>query len=469
VTTTAKTRRLLLVDDDEFFAAQLSRFLQQEGFATTVVATARAAYAEIEQGAFDLVVLDLLLPDAWGAAVLAHLKSQRRDVPCLVLTGYGSIESAVELVRAGAFDYVSKPCEPAAILERIRAALDEQERPPAPAPRASTAHRPRAMDHVWSLAARAATQESHLLLLGETGVGKDHLARWIHAHSRRHAGPFVTVNCAALPQELIEAELFGCEPGAYTGAQARRAGCFEAAAGGSIMLNEIGDMPLLAQTRLLTVLDLGVVQRLGGGKPTPLDARIMAASNSDLQRLVAEGRFRRDLYYRLAVIAIEVPPLRRRRDELADLAGELLAQLSLALGLPSPAALEPAALRLLEDYAWPGNIRELRNVLERALVASGTTRIRAQDLGFPGAATPAPTRTASAGRLRETCDVVARDLVRRALEEGGSQQRAADLLGLSRHALARQIRRLVRAGLDPREPPAAPGRAALTGRPRCDE
>ena len=365
----------LLVDDDRAFGSLAAAALQREGFPVVFAHSLHEARAAVEQSTPELVILDRRLPDGDGLSLLPDLKANAPSTIVIMVTAYGDIASAVEAIRAGAADYIAKPVDLGDLLVRARRCAEqvglrdrlhraEAEllahrrfiRPSSPAMRAVIAMGERI----------AATPRSSVLLLGETGSGKEILARHVHRLSGGEAAPFVHVNCAALPEPTVESELFGHEKGAFTDARTARRGLVEVANGGTLFLDEIAELPLGLQAKLLTFLDSGRFRRLGGSAEQTSTARIMAATNRNLEEQIGAGAFRQDLWFRLSVFRIDVPPLRERREDILPLAEGILADLCDELG--KKASLGAQARERLLDYSFPGNVRELRNILERALV-----------------------------------------------------------------------------------------------------
>ena len=392
-----------------------------------------------------------------GAELMVELKRTYADTEFIIITAHASIRSAVETTRQGGLDYLVKPFDPEEMLVAVRNAMasrkltDEvrhhRSKSMNPSARLNQFMQPGsspAMRKALAMGRMAAKQQGVLLLTGESGTGKNYFARWVHAQSTRSGGPFLLLNCAALPRELAESELFGHEPGAFTGAKGRRRGMLELAHGGTLVLDEIGDLELSLQSKLLSVLDSMSFSRVGGEKSVVVDTRLIACTNQDLERSVKEGRFREDLFYRLNVFPIRVPPLRERRKDIPVLIRELVADLSTDMGATEPAAIERSALELLSKADWPGNIRELRNMLERALMLSEVKSIRLRDL--PQSATDTDWRIEvpfpDGNDLHAATARVAKELILEALRRGKTKQGAAKLLGISRHALAHQMKTL---------------------------
>jgi len=366
---------LLLVDDDRTFSSLAASVLSQEGFLVRTARSLHETRAALAREAPDLVILDRRLPDGDGLAFLPELRAQLPGTVVLMVTAHGDIASAVEAIKAGARDYLAKPVELDDLVLRARRAAQDvqlQER----LHRAESALEGRrrlleprspVMRQTLQMLERIATSpRSPVLVQGETGVGKEVIARHLHL-LRAEQGPFVHVNCAALPDTLVESELFGHERGSFTDARTARRGLVEVANGGLLFLDEVGELPLALQAKLLTFLDKGAFRRLGGSTELTSSARVVAATNRDLTQEVAAGRFREDLYFRLSVFKVEVPPLRERREDVLPLAESLVAELCAELGR-RPVTFSAAARERLARYPFPGNVRELRNVLERALV-----------------------------------------------------------------------------------------------------
>lgn len=351
---------ILVVEDDAALRDAVCFTLEMAHHAVTGVDGGPAALAELERQRFNLVVTDLRMQPMDGLELLHEIRLRQPQLPVLLMTAYGDVDKAVAAMRGGACDFLMKPFEPEVLLENVRryAALP-------PAAEDTVAEDPHTRN-LLGLAARVAETDATVLLSGESGTGKEVFARYIHSHSPRSAGPFIAINCAAIPENLLEATLFGYEKGAFTGAQASQPGKFEQAQGGTILLDEISEMPLGLQAKLLRVLQEREVERVGGKKPVALDIRVLATSNRDMQKEVAAGRFREDLYYRLNVFPIAIPALRERPGDIVPLARHFLAQH--AARLKRPARLSPEAEALLACYPWPGNVRELENTLHRVLI-----------------------------------------------------------------------------------------------------
>jgi DNA-binding NtrC family response regulator len=441
------TGRILLVEDRDSLRRLLARALADDGYEVAAASTGGDAVRLLGERPFDLVLTDLKLPDRSGLEVLAASRQSQPRVPVVVLTGYGSIGAAVEAMKLGAHDFLEKPLELPDLARLVAKAIgaeggggggradadtalesDDGVFQPAGAP-AIVGRHPR-LRAALRLLERVAPTETTVLLTGESGTGKELFARALHALSARRRGPAVAVNCAAIPEALLENELFGHEKGAFTSADRRQPGRFELAAGGTLLLDEIGEIPLAIQGKVLRVLEEHTFERVGGGRTLHADLRLVAATNRDLQRMVEEGRFRGDLYFRLAVFPIELPPLRERASDVPLLARHLLAGIARRHQLPVP-RLAAGTAELLASQSWPGNVRELANVLERALILADGPELRPADLQ-PLLGAPPTGPPASGGE---------RDRLRRALIEAeGDKQRAAGLLGISYRALLRKVK-----------------------------
>ncbi len=460
---------ILVIDDEEAICFAFQRYFGGRGMGVRVAATGADGVAAYRQAPADVVFLDVRLPDADGLDVLDRLREVDPQARVVVITAYGSLETVTRAIRGRAFDYLVKPVDLGRAAELVQGALEARGAPraagadaPPLSDAATLVGRSGAIQEVYKRIVRVATSDVTVLILGETGTGKDLVARVIHEHSPRRGRPFVAVNCGALPESLVEGELFGYVRGAFTGADADKPGRFEAADGGTLFLDEAGDLPLAVQVKLLRFLDTQTVERLGSVKPVQLDVRVVAATHCDLGRAVDEGRFRQDLYYRLAVVQVRLPRLADRREDILPLAEHFLRQRSAAGTKGGPPALSDDAARLLEAYAWPGNVRELRNALEHATVVSGGGPILSAHLpdtirlGLPGVtaggrdgpddllaryldALPPGGRD----RLRLATEAVERGLIRRALQEtGGNHSAAAERLGIHRNTLRHRIREL---------------------------
>ena len=383
-------RRVLVVDDDAEMSAMLARHLESEDMAVVAATGGREALKALTSQEFDVVITDLVMDDVGGLEVLAAATRCRPAPRVILMTAFGTLETAIEAMRQGAYDYLTKPFKLAEVTVAVRRAFDdhrlrrENERLRAEVERQQGLDRilgrSKVMQETVSQIRAVAESDSSVLLLGESGTGKELVAQAIHWASPRRGGRFMAVNCAAVPETLLESELFGHEKGAFTGADRRREGLFAAASGGTLFLDEVGDMPLATQAKLLRVLQDRAVRPLGGTASTQLDLRIVAATNKDLPAMVKDGRFREDLYYRLAVIPIRLPSLRERPEDIMLIAEHYLRETAARLGKEIE-GFDETALSWMEHHTWPGNVRELENVIERAVVLTHTPRITRADLG----------------------------------------------------------------------------------------
>jgi DNA-binding NtrC family response regulator len=447
--------RVLIVDDEAGVRLGLRRFLEAKGYAVEDVASCKEAEESFRAMPPDAAVLDHRLPDGSGVDLVSRLKELAPSVPLVMLTGHGSIELAVQAIQKGADQFLTKPLELPALLVILERAIENQRnRQKQAAGRSVAAALPDpfagqspAIRALAEEARKVAGSESPILIEGETGTGKGVLARWIHQNGPRDEEAFVDLNCAGLSRELLETELFGHEKGAFTGAVGSKMGLLEAAHRGTVFLDEIGDMELPVQPKLLTVLEEKRFRRLGDVRDRHVDIRLLAATHHDLGRLAQEGRFRSDLYFRINTLPLTVPPLRERVEDIPVLARGFLSRFATELGRGG-ITLADDGLLALQQYRWPGNIRELRNVLERAVLVSEGHVIRRQDLRFALSPHPPPasdpsTSDASASTLE--------DLERRGIEqalraEHGHVDRAAHRLGIPRSSLYKKIKKY---GLQP--------------------
>jgi len=452
------TARVLVVEDEKAIQLALKGLLGREGYEVEQADTGEQAVARLRERAFDLVLTDLALGRGLsGLDLLKTAKEQRPETAVVMITAHGSEKIAVEAMKAGADDYVPKPFDNDEIRLIVRRALDRHRLERENRLLLEQIHRSTgfhnlvgsgpAMQRVFEMIQKVAETDLTVLVRGESGTGKELVAQAVHERSPRRNRPFVAVNCAAINRELVESELFGHEKGAFTGADARRMGRFEAASGGTIFLDEIGDMAPETQAKVLRVLQERTLERVGGTSSVEVDVRVVAATHRDLQRLVREGRFREDLYYRLKVVEIELPPLRERSEDVPALAGRFLATLAERLGR-SPRKLSPEALARLVRHPWPGNVRELQNVLEQAAVLATGEILGPDDLQLDGAPAPAGGDGALealpfADAKRRAVEGFERSYLLRALRShGGNVSRTAQAVGMVRQSLQQKIREL---------------------------
>ena len=461
----AQNHSILVIDDEESICLAFRRFFERRGWGVHVTASGRKGQEMYRDLRPDVVFLDIRLPDADGLEVLKSLRSADAAARVIVITAYGSLQVVLRAVRENAFDYMVKPLDLDKAFELAERAaqsrrLGDSDAAPDTTPAAGEATIVGAspvMQEIYKRIALVAQSDAAVLILGATGTGKELVARAIHQHGGRKGKPFVAINCGALPENLVESELFGHVRGAFTGADADRPGRFQVAPGGAILLDEVGELPPAAQVKLLRVLDTATVEPVGASKPVQIDCRVLASTNRNLAADVQAGRFRADLYYRLAVLQIELPPLVARREDILPLARHFL---SLAAGPGGSApALAPDAAAAMEEYAWPGNCRELKNAMEHALAVARDRAILPADLPEPvrSGAAPADPGDRFAQAVREQLAAMGaggdlhgrliqqaeRAAVRFALERcRGNQSEAAALLGLHRNTLRNKIREL---------------------------
>jgi len=445
--------RILIIDDEPIMQDILGTLLRREGFTVLQATTAQEGLKAVEEQEPDLVLLDLMLPDRPGLELLKDIKKRDPHLVVVVITAYSSVESAIAAMREGAFHYIPKPFKNQEVILTIRKGLEQRQlRKENVALRQRLegldrlVWRSKVMEDIVELVRRAAPSRSNILLTGESGTGKEVLARAIHQLSPRASGPFVVVNTSSIPHDLLEATLFGHVRGAFTGAVASRRGLFELADGGTLFLDEIGTVPLPTQAKLLRVIQEREFIPLGGEQVVRVDVRIIAATNADLPALVAQGAFREDLYYRLNVITIKLPPLRQRKEDIPALANFFLKRFGEENHKPN-LTLSPQALDVLMAYHWPGNVRQLENVIERAVVLSQEEVIEPHlfpaEIFQPPAVVPEVSVPDSGIDLREAVNRYTKALIEASLARcGGVQRRAARLLGLRPSTLNEMMRRL---------------------------
>lgn len=454
------TVKVLLVEDDRALREALGDTLELGGYPFRAVDCAEAALRALEQEPFGLMVSDVNMPGMDGHALQMLVRQRYPQVPVLLMTAFGAVERAVEAMRQGAVDYLVKPFEPKVLLGLVaRHACGQLNALDMPGP---VAVEP-ASRQLLALATRVAQSDSTVLVSGESGTGKEVLARFIHQQSPRAAKPFIAINCAAIPDNMLEATLFGHEKGAFTGAIATQPGKFELAEGGTLLLDEISEMPLALQAKLLRVLQEREVERVGGRKPIPLDIRVVATTNRDLAGEVRNGRFREDLFYRLSVFPLAWPALRDRPADIVPLAERLLANHALKMRRPS-AKLTAEARQCLVNHVWPGNVRELDNAIQRALILQQGGLIRPDDLcltaaaGFASLSSNAANISTEPSSLStpDAAGVLGEDLRRREFEliletlraECGRRKETAGRLGISARTLRYKLAQMRDAGMD---------------------
>jgi two-component system response regulator AtoC len=444
---------ILVADDEPAIRTNLRLLLESEGYRVREAADGGQAARLLQDSEVALCLLDLKMPVRDGMDVLRGHADRLEETPIIVLTAYGGSAAAIEAMKLGAYDYLSKPFDCDEVLFSIRRALtqralvaqvqalsrDEDRRDAGPTEEEELVGRSPAMLQVFKTIGRVAPTQEPVLIVGESGTGKELVANAIHKNSRRAGQPFIKVNSAALSPALLESELFGHEKGAFTGAVARRIGRFEHAHGGTLFLDEIGDLDVDLQAKLLRVLQTGQFERVGGEETLQVDVRVLAATNRDLPARIADGRFREDLFYRLNVVTIELPPLRQRRDDIPLLAEHVLGKLARKYDWPN-LALSPQAFAHLSERDWPGNVRELQNVLARAAILARGRIIGLDDVRLPTSDSLRESATGSL-LLRDILAETERRVIRQALEqEKWNRTRAARLLGISRRQLFDKIR-----------------------------
>jgi two-component system response regulator HydG len=444
---------VLVVDDDRANLDSVARIFQLEGLATLTASDGAEGLALLRRPEVGVLVTDLMMPGLDGKELLRTARSMRPDVEVVLMTAYGTVEAAVSAMKDGAYDFITKPLKRHALVKTVlralehRALMAENETLKArladlgaPGGRTLIGQSP-AFRALMETLRQAGAAHATVLLVGESGTGKELAARALHELSPRASGPFVAVNCGAIPETLLEAELFGVEKGAFTGALARREGRFERAHGGTLFLDEVGELSLSAQVKLLRVLQEGEIERLGGSGPLAVDVRVVSATRRELPREVAESRFREDLYYRLNVVEVRIPPLASRREDVPLLADHFLRRFAAKNAKPLR-GLSPEALQALEDYAWPGNVRELEHAVERAVVLARGDILEVGDL-------PESVRTGPRGAAGQVVipigtpmEEVERRLIHETLRHtGGDKTMAARLLGIAARTIYRKLER----------------------------
>jgi len=473
LTTPADSAHILVVDDEPDLRTLYELTLLREGYHVDVAENLSEAWKRLSERRFDVLITDMRLPDGLGIELIQRLRSQQRSERCVVITAYGSAENAVESLKAGAFDYLTKPVNlrqfRTVIASAVQDALDHKAGAPASRPARAGEAPPQAstgdaalqrlvgvsqtMHQVKERIAKVAHSMAPVLVSGESGTGKELVACALHANSHRWTGPLVAVNCSAIPENLLETEFFGVKKGAYTGATQDRAGFFQAARGGTLFLDEIGDLPLAMQSKLLRAIQERCVRPVGGTQEEAVDVRIISATHKDLAAEVQAGRFRQDLYYRLNVIEIHIPPLRERREDMQALCEALLRRIATESGLPVP-VLTSAALEQLAQHPLKGNVRELENLLHRAVALSEGGELQLEPSNRPSELTGEPAPSPSAplaptaaapipADLQNHLDQQEREILVKALQETGfNRTAAAARLGLSLRQIRYRIARL---------------------------
>jgi len=460
--------RLLIIDDDDQLRISFERLLVEEGYLVRSAASGEAGIRLIEESLPDLVVLDVRLPGMNGLETFERIHRIDPKLPVVIMTAYGTTETAIEATKMGAFDYVIKPFDIPQLLSTLRQALEvgrfmrspvDMDASPGHSKGEAIIGKSLVMQEVYKSIGRVAATEATVLVRGESGSGKELVARALYQHSMRSEKPFLVINCVAIPDTLLESELFGYEKGAFTGATHRRVGKIEQASGGTIFLDEIGDMPMNLQAKMLRLLQEKSVERLGGRETIPVDVRIIAATNRNLERLISTGEFREDLYYRLKVISIRLPSLEERKEDIPLLADHFLSRFAAELGIKNP-GISKEAISVLRSNTWPGNVRELSNTIQKALIFN-----RGAPLSAAGIAQASSQEMRHQQNSDEECEKTIRQWMRDRLSNGqqenlfercldhfgsllvgealtltaGNRSQAAKLLGLSRPTLHAKI------------------------------
>jgi len=443
--------KVLVVDDEANLRKVLGALLRSEGYEVSLAADGEMGLNEFKKNGADIVVTDLVMPKFGGMELLKAINDLAPDVPVIIVTAHGTVDSAVEAIKRGAFDYITKPYdkdELAAVIAKAARTHDLTQRA---ARQAIIGDAPQMQD-VFKIIDKVANTPSTVLITGESGTGKELVAGALHEGSARRGKPLIKINCAAIPKDLMESELFGYEKGAFTGAVTSKPGRFELADTGTLFLDEIGEIPVEMQVKLLRALQESEFERVGGIKTTRVDVRLIAATNRDLQQEIDAGRFRKDLYYRLAVVPIVLPPLRERKADIPVLALHFIDKYNKRLGKKIE-GIEDDALTLLQAYPWPGNIRELENLMERVLLFADGPQIKARDLPEPlhrpagaapspaGGEPPPPGETGLKDIIKQRAAEMEKELIAKALEEtSGNVTRAAKLLQISRKSLQTKMK-----------------------------
>jgi DNA-binding NtrC family response regulator len=440
-----KNSKILIVDDELSVRNSLSEWFLEDGFQVETAESAEAALQKMHQGPYDLILLDIKMPGMDGITLQKRIKEIDSEVVIIIMTAYASVETAVEALKLGAFDYVTKPFDPDDLSRLVRNALKQKDLTDENIQLKEKISELSGMDEiignsegmkrVFEMVDTVADTDSTVLIRGESGTGKELVARAIHSHSKRRYFPIVAVNCGAIPESLLESELFGHEKGAFTGAQYRRKGKIELANGGTLFLDEIGDISAKMQVDLLRVIENKRFSRIGGTEEVQIDFRLICATNKNLEKLVEEEKFREDLYYRINVFTIFIPPLRERRSDIPELAQYFIQKYSRSMGKPTK-KLGSTARELLLSYNWPGNVRELENAIERAMVVGKKPEITVEDLPLH-----LNGKIRSSDNLLKLDDMEKHHIEKVLEESGGNITQAAGLLGIDRVTLYNKIKK----------------------------
>ncbi len=447
---------ILIVDDEKKIRHILGIMLSRKGHSISEAGSGVEALKLLENGAFDVVISDIRMPEMDGFELLEHIRKMKIPVPVIVITAFGTIDSAVEAMKKGAVDYITKPFEEERIVLAVEKAagvsriLKENIKLKRELKRLAKKGEivcvSGAMQRVMDMAAKVADKpDTTVLITGESGTGKEIVAKFIHDHSPRAKGRFVAINCAAITDTLVQSTLFGHEKGAFTGAERSKQGLFEYASGGTLFLDEIGDLPLEAQAKLLRALQERTIQRVGGNESIKVDVRVICATNQDLERLVKQGDFREDLFYRINVFPIHIPPLRQRKEAIIPLAEYFIRKFVDSMPEEDQQLLTQGAKKILMNYSWPGNIRELANTMERAIILAGLPPVTAEHLEFlkTGQETKGLSEGLKLSQEGINLEELEKDLIKQALQlTGNNQSAAARLLGLTRSKFRTRVKQL---------------------------
>jgi len=431
--------RVLVVDDEPLVRTALAETIRRKGFETVMACDGEDALLQFTRTPTSLIFADIRMPRMDGLELLKQIKALESTTRVVLITAYGSVETAVQAMKDGAFDFLMKPFSAKRVEEILERAFSAETPQPVDSPASTIVSRDPQILNLLNVLKRVADDSASILIQGESGTGKELFARQAHLWSRRSHGPFVAVNCAAIPESLLESELFGYERGAFTGAITRRVGKFEAADHGTLLLDEISEMPVTLQAKLLRALQERTIDRIGGSRPVEIDIRVVATTNRELKEEIRQGRFRPDLYYRLAVVPIVLPPLRERKGDIALLARHFLMRYASASGSP-PREISPAAIRRLTEWSWPGNVRELESCLHRSILLCNRTRFEAADLLLEkllDVATTDQIQPAVGGSFR----AMEKQLIIETLAKvDGNRMKAAEVLGVSVRTIRNKLR-----------------------------
>lgn len=451
-----KRNTILVIDDETNVRTSIEEMLEEHGYEVFTASSAEEAFELLKTSVPELTICDIQMPGMSGLDAFRILRKSHPKMPVIIMTGFGTTQTAIEATKLGAFDYQLKPFDPDEMLQTVERALESvrlmqrqvqiDPRTP-PVTEDAIIGQSLCMQEVYKAIGRVAQTDASVLIRGDTGTGKELVARAIYQHSRRQQMPMLMVNCVAIPDTLLEAELFGHEKGAFTGANARRIGKFEQADGGTLFLDEIGDIPLMTQAKLLRVLQERRFERIGSNETIHVDVRILAATNRNLEEAIAEGKFREDLFHRLNVVTIRIPPLCERRDDIDRLANYFLRRFSQELQIAVPPISEDA-LRVLRNYHWPGNVREMEHCIHRALIFTQGYPVQKEDVlqaleqSGSSETPPAQLGNSEAIRVGMTLDEVEKQFIQMTLSyTNGNKKEAAKMLGISRRAIYDKLKR----------------------------